>query len=148
MYSLRTKLTKPHIFLKCIFKNIKTNAFSINIQFILDPYVATTYCTSYMTKLNKTITSELLSIIKKCIAHNIDANTKIQKLSNDFLNAQQMVVQFVVYIMFSLPLYHSSPFEECAFIALNELEPNLSDILSSSIIEKILIILVNMNHCH
>ncbi len=48
--------------LKQILKNIKTNAFNIcivhlwfantNIQFILDPYVIATYCTSYMTKID------------------------------------------------------------------------------------------------
>jgi len=94
---LKTKLTKLQIFLKQILKNIKINAFnihatplwfaSINIQFILDPYVNATYYKSYMTKRNKSITLELHSIIKKCIANNIDVNTKIQKLGNDFFNA-------------------------------------------------------------
>ncbi len=103
--------------MKQILKNIKTNAFNIhdahlwfantNIQFILDPYVTTTYCTSYMTKINKSITSKLHSLIKKCIANNINANTRIQKLGNVFLNARQMVVQLVAYLMLSLPLYHS-----------------------------------------
>jgi hypothetical protein len=61
--SLRSKLTKPHIFYKWIFRYIKINAFSIDvahlwftnidIQFILDPYATITYCTSYMKKLNK-----------------------------------------------------------------------------------------------
>jgi ribosomal protein S20 len=50
-----------------------------------------------MTKINKSITSELHSIIKKCITNNIDA--KIQKLGNDFLNAQQVVVQFATYLV-------------------------------------------------
>jgi hypothetical protein len=78
-------------------KNIKTNVFSIcvvhlcfaniDIQFILDPYVVATYHTSYMTKLDKSITSKLHSIIKKCIANNIDANTIIQELDNVFFNA-------------------------------------------------------------
>jgi hypothetical protein len=98
IYNLRTKLTKLHIFFLKKIKNIKINAFSIhattlwfasiNIEFILDPYVDATYCKSYMIKLNKSITLELHSIIKKCIANNIDVNTKIQKLGNDFLNAQ------------------------------------------------------------
>ncbi len=30
---------------------------NINIWFILDPYAVTTYCTSYMTKIDKSITS-------------------------------------------------------------------------------------------
>jgi hypothetical protein len=99
-------------------KNIKTNAFNIcvahlwfantYIQFILDPYVVTTYCTSYMTKIFKSITLEPHFIIKKCIVNNIDANTIIQKLGNVFLNSQQMVAQLAIHLMFFLPLYHSS----------------------------------------
>jgi hypothetical protein len=40
-----------------------------------------------MTKIDKSITPDLNSIIKKCIANNINANTIIQKLGNAFLNA-------------------------------------------------------------
>jgi hypothetical protein len=47
-----------------------------------------TYCTSYNTKIDKSIASQLHSIIKKCITNNIDANTKIQRLGNAFLDAQ------------------------------------------------------------
>jgi hypothetical protein len=99
-----------------------------------------------MTKIDKSITSKLHSIIKNCIVNNIDANTRIQKLGNVFFNAQQMVTQLV----FSLPLYHSFRtiqfiniflFEEHAFkknsqVSLNELKPNSTDIMCSSIIEK------------
>ncbi len=68
-------------------------------QFILDPYVVATYCTSYMTKTNQSITLELHSIIKKCIAKKKDVNIIIQKLGNVLLNAQQMVAQLIVYLM-------------------------------------------------
>jgi hypothetical protein len=47
-----------------------------------------TYCTSYNTKIDKSIASKLHFIIKKCITNNIDANTKIQRLGNAFLDAQ------------------------------------------------------------
>ncbi len=60
-----------------------------------------------MAKIDKSITLKLHFIIKKCIANNINAYTRIQKLSNDFLNAQQMVAQLVAYLVFFLPLYHS-----------------------------------------
>jgi hypothetical protein len=60
-----------------------------------------------MIKIDKSITLELHSIVKKCIANNKDANTKIQKLGNVFINAQQMVAQLVTYLLLSLPLYHS-----------------------------------------
>jgi hypothetical protein len=41
-----------------------------------------------MTKIDKSITLDLHSIIKECIANNIDGNTIIQKLGNAFPNAQ------------------------------------------------------------
>ncbi len=61
-----------------------------------------------------------------------------------------MVVQLFVYLVLSLPLYHSSrtfqfintsPFEKQAFVlksqvALNELKPNSTNIMCSSIIDK------------
>jgi len=75
----------------------------IDIQFVLNPYAIATYCTSYMTKIDKSITSKLHSIIKICIANNIDANIKTQKLGNVFINAQQMVVQLLLTLFF---LYH------------------------------------------
>jgi len=97
-----------------------------------------------MTKIDKPITSKLYSIIKICIANNVDANKIIQKLG------KQMIVQLVAYLVFFLPLHHSSwtfqfinicPFEERAFVlksqvALNGLEPNSIDIMCSSIIDK------------
>jgi hypothetical protein len=71
-------------------------------------------------------------------------------LGNVFLKAQQLVVQLVVYIVFYLPLYYSSQtfqfisiflFEQRAFVlksqvALNELEPNSTNIMCSLIIDK------------
>jgi len=78
-----------------------TNA---NTQFIFNPCASTTYCTSYMTKMNKPIISKQHSIIKKWIESTRDANSKIQKLINTFKNIQQMVINLV----FFLPLYHSS----------------------------------------
>ncbi len=44
------------------------------------------------------------SIIEKYILDKIDVNIRIQKLSN----AQQMSTQLVVYLVLSIPLYHSS----------------------------------------
>jgi len=69
----------------------------------LNPYVVATYCISYMTKINKPITSYLHSITQKCIANNIDANTRIQKLGNVIFNVEQIVVQLAIYLVF---VYH------------------------------------------
>jgi hypothetical protein len=64
---LKRKLTNLDIFLKWTPINIKISAFNTcvthlwfantNIQFILNPYTTTTYCTSYVTKIDKSITS-------------------------------------------------------------------------------------------
>jgi hypothetical protein len=77
-------------------KDIRTNAYAIkaislwevniDIQFIL--YVATSYYTSYFTKIDRTITNEFQTIIKKNENGNVDTNLKVKKLGNVFLNAQ------------------------------------------------------------
>ncbi len=99
---------------------------NIDVQFILDPYVATNYCTSYLTKTDKTITKELKNIIINCYKNKIKARTHIQKMGNAFLKyAQQMSAQLAAYMVLSIPLYHASrrfkflntsPLQECAFV--------------------------------
>jgi hypothetical protein len=50
---------------------------STYVKFILDPYVATNYCTSYLTKLDKTMTKELENIIISCNENKIESHTHI-----------------------------------------------------------------------
>lgn len=71
--AFHSQFKRPQIFLKQTLNNIHLNTFNTkiaqtwfantNIQFILDPYAATTYSTSYMTKVDKSITTELKSIL-------------------------------------------------------------------------------------
>ena len=70
-----------------------------DIQFILDPYATATYCTSYMTKVDKSMTTELKSILQICITDKTNANIRILKLGNAFLNAQQMSAQLAIYLI-------------------------------------------------
>ena len=116
--SLRIKFKKPTIFLKRACRNVCTNPFGIHagniwqanthLQFILDPYAAASYCTFYLTKIDKTVTQELNKIIANCTKENIEANIRIPKMGNAFLNVQQMSAQLVVYVVLSIPLYHAS----------------------------------------
>jgi hypothetical protein len=53
-----------------------------NIQFILNLYATTSYYTSYLPKINRIITTEFQTIIKKCENENVDANLRVRKLSN------------------------------------------------------------------
>jgi hypothetical protein len=106
----------------------------MDVQFILDPYVATSYCTFYLTNIDKTITKEF------------KANIHIRKMGNATLNAQQMLTQLVTYIVLSIPPYHASrtlkfintsPLQECAFVkSLKKLPSNFTNIMCLSIINK------------
>jgi hypothetical protein len=42
---------------------------NIDTQYILNPYVATLYCTSYLTKINRFVTQEM-KIILICVNMN------------------------------------------------------------------------------
>jgi hypothetical protein len=60
--ALQVKFQKPTIFLQGLCKDIRTNPFGIhvgnlwqantNVQFVLDLYATTSYCTSYLTKID------------------------------------------------------------------------------------------------
>jgi hypothetical protein len=79
--TLQVKLKKPTICLQRLCKDIQTNPFGIqvgifwqantNVQFILDPYVVASYCTSYPTKIDKTMTKELKNINISCNEKNL-----------------------------------------------------------------------------
>jgi hypothetical protein len=83
------KLKKPTIFLQRSCKNIWTNSFGIcvgnlwqvntNVQFIFDTYATTSYCRSYLIKIDKTITKELKTIIINCNENKIEVNICIKK---------------------------------------------------------------------
>jgi hypothetical protein len=97
----------------------------MDVQFILDPFVAKNYCTFYLTNIDKTITKELKVISINCNENKIEANTCIQKMGNTTLNAQQMLAQLVTYIILSIPPHHAPitlefintyPLQECAFV--------------------------------
>ncbi len=63
--ALRVNFFKSTIFLQRLYKDIRTNPFGIhvgnlwqantNVQFILDPYVVVSYCTFYLTKIDKIV---------------------------------------------------------------------------------------------
>ncbi len=98
------------MFFKCNPKDIKTNLFNkhtkplweanIDAQFILDPY-ATSYYTSYLTKVNKIVDQEMHLILNKCKHEQTQTSKCIKNLDNAFLNAQQISSQQAIRIMLS-----------------------------------------------
>jgi hypothetical protein len=113
LFALQFAIWKPTLFLKCKPNHIWTNAFSIhvgplweantNAQFILYPYATTTYCSFYLTKVDKSITREMRIIWDKCKCEKTKAFEQIKKLRNAFLNAQQMSIQQAIHICLSIP---------------------------------------------
>lgn len=65
-------------------RDVRTNPFGIfagniwqtntYLQFILHPYVAARYFTSYLTKIDKIVTQKLNKIITNCTQKNIEVN--------------------------------------------------------------------------
>jgi hypothetical protein len=83
-------------------------------QYVLNAYATTSYCTWYMTKVDKSMTSAFRRIQKE---HEI---SHMRTLGNALLNLQQMSTQQAVHILLSLPLNSSS--RKCVFINTSPLE--------------------------
>ena len=95
----------------------KTNT---DVQYMLNAYDATSYCTSYMTKVDKSTTSAFKRIHKEHERSHIDAIQMIRTLGNSLLIIQQMSAQQAIHIAISLPLTCSS--RKCVFINTSPLE--------------------------
>jgi len=121
---IQCTIKQPTIFLERKPSHIWNNIFAkempnlwdanIDAQYVLNSYAATSYCTSYMTKLDKTMTNSFRRIHKEHEISNIDAMQMIHTLGNTLLNLQQMSSQQAVHIALSLPLHCSS--RECIFM--------------------------------
>jgi hypothetical protein len=95
IFALWSTIWKPILFLKCKVNDIQTNVFNIharpmwemnvNVQYILDPYFAIIYCTSYLIKVNKYVTQEMTSMLNKCKHEQYEASERTKKLENTFL---------------------------------------------------------------
>jgi hypothetical protein len=127
---IQSTLKQPTIFLKRKLSHIWNNNFSKdmpimsnenkNVQYVLNAYAVTSYCTSYMTKVDKSMTSAFRRIRKEHEKTQIDAMKMIHTLGNTLLNIQQMSSQQVFHITLSLPLNCSS--RKCVFINTSPLE--------------------------
>ena len=72
-------------------------------QYVLNAYVAASYYTSYMTKVDKYMTSAFRRIHKEHERIHIDAIQMICTLGNALLNLQQMSSQQAVHMHFPCP---------------------------------------------
>jgi hypothetical protein len=66
---------------------------NIDAQYVLNTYAATSYCTAYMTKVDKSMTSAFRRIRREHEKSQINAMQLICTLGNTLLNLQQMSTQ-------------------------------------------------------
>jgi biotin synthase-related radical SAM superfamily protein len=71
---------------------------NIDVQYVLNPCFAAVYCTFYLTKVNKSITQEMQSMLNKCKHEQYETSKRIKRLKNALKNAQQMSIQQIVHI--------------------------------------------------
>jgi hypothetical protein len=116
---------------------------------MLNAHDATSDCTSYMMKIDKSMTFAFRKIRKEHERSHIDAIQMIHSLGNTLLNLQQMSTQQVVHIALSLPLtcssrkcvfINTSPLEKCTFmlkppVLLQQKPDNSEDVICHSIID-------------
>ena len=121
-------------------------------QYVLSAYAAVSYCTSYMTKVDRSMTNAFKRIRKQHEKSKIDAIQMIRSLGNDLLNLQQISAQEAIHIAVSLPLNHSSTecnfinttqIDKCTFILkpttfLKQIPDNSEDVMCSSMIDVLL----------
>jgi hypothetical protein len=131
--AIQCTLRQPTLFLKRKLSHIWNNSFSKDMpimwnentdaQYVLNAYAVASYCTSYMTKIDKSMTSAFRRIHKEHERSHIDAIQMIHTLGNTLLNLQQMSAQQEVHIALSLPLTCSS--RKCVFINTSPLEKHI-----------------------
>ena len=100
IHVIQSTLKQPTIFLKRKLSHIWNNNFSkdmpfmwnenIDAQYVLNAYATTSYCASYMTKVDKSVTSALRRIHKEHEKIHIDTMQMICALGNTLLNLQEM----------------------------------------------------------
>jgi hypothetical protein len=157
--AIQCTFKQPTIFLKQKLSHIWKNSFSKDMpvmwkentdaQYVLNAYAEASYCTSYMTKVDKSMTSAFRRIHKEHERSHIDAIQMIHTLGNTFLNLQQMSSQQAIHIALSLPLtcssrkrvfINTSPLEKHMFVLkplvfLEKELDNSEDVLCHSIVD-------------
>jgi hypothetical protein len=116
--AIQSTLKQTMVFLKQKPSHIWINRFAMDmpnlwnantdVQYVLNAYVATSYCSSYMTEFDKSMINAFKRIHNYHVKNKIDDIQMIRTLDNKLLNLQQISSHQIVHIVLSLPLNHSS----------------------------------------
>lgn len=116
--AIQSTLKQPMILLQQKPSHTWNNSFATNMpklwnenidaQFVLNAYAIASYCTSYMKKVDKSMTNAFKRIRREHEKSKLKVIEMVSSLGNVLLNIQQISAQHAVHITLSLPLNHSS----------------------------------------
>ena len=81
---------------------------NMDIQYILDPFAATMYMLSYLTKSEREMGDLLRSAQREAREGNTDAVSELKKLGSVYLQHREISVMGAIYLICSMPLKQSS----------------------------------------
>ncbi|XP_072041446.1 uncharacterized protein [Amphiura filiformis] len=81
---------------------------NMDIQYILDPFAATIYMLSYLTKCEREMGDLLRNAQREAREGNTDVLTELRKIGNVYLQHREISVMGAIYMVCSMPLKQSS----------------------------------------
>jgi hypothetical protein len=115
---LRLSVQKPTIMYKRNVDAIRRNPYNSRIlelqnsntdaQFVLDPYSAATYISSYMMKSNFVLSKMMKDACSSVREASGNAGQVLRAMGNALLNGQEVSAQHAAYVCIGLPLRGSS----------------------------------------
>ena len=125
---IRAGLEAPEVFLKRAPCDMRTNNYpknaahiwdsNMDLQYVLDPYGAVVYLTSYLLKGQRGMSKMLKEIADKCKKDKGTANSVITKLGNHFLNHSAVCAQEATNLIFGNKIKRTT--RTCIFIPTGE----------------------------
>jgi hypothetical protein len=158
--SLRASVQKSTVFYKCALDAIRRNSFNPRLlslqhsntdaQFVLDPFSAATYISSYMMKTDLALSKLMKDACRSACAAEGNAGQVMRAIGNALLNGQEISIQHAVYVCTRLPFRGTS--RETVFVPssspahrtflvkqdweLKCLPPDSTDCVALSIVDK------------
>ncbi|CAF0967783.1 unnamed protein product [Brachionus calyciflorus] len=114
LLALRSSITRNTVFLVRTCKEIRLNQYNqeiairhsanMDIQYIMDPYGAAAYVTSYMMKANEKMSILLKKAIETLDDGGITTRQRLARIANKFTNCSEIGAQECAFTLLSMPV--------------------------------------------
>lgn len=111
---IRSKLTRPKVFLKRLPKDCRINQYSVkilnlmksnmDIQFVIDPYACVSYIVDYINKASRGLSTLLRNCVIDFKNGNYSLREKLKKVVNTFYNGAEISAQEAAWCRLRLPM--------------------------------------------